>query len=124
MRILDKGMRHHRHLGKEPVEVPGLEPRFAFDNEGLNRIAWNEFRFMGPWDIKFASNGVHGISVVEALMGKFGIHNGEVLGPLMTDSALAAHLTFDGKLFHVDLSDLEKYETLPGFARLGGKAVF
>eukprot|EP00931_Biecheleriopsis_adriatica_P073306 TRINITY_DN47617_c0_g1_i1.p1 TRINITY_DN47617_c0_g1~~TRINITY_DN47617_c0_g1_i1.p1 ORF type:complete len:766 (+),score=183.36 TRINITY_DN47617_c0_g1_i1:25-2298(+) len=122
--ILDAGMAAARRVGIDPIDsLRFMEPRFAFDNEGLTELSWQGFYQFGPKDIKYASNGVWGIKVVEELMQKYGT-KGEVLGPLLTDSAFSAHLTHDGELFHIDMSALAKYKPIPGYAPLGGKASF
>lgn len=124
IKIIDFLVSSMRAVGFEPIEMlRATEPRFAFDSEGLTELAWRGFRQFGPTDIKFASNGVWGIKLVEDLMEKYGT-KGEVLGPLMTDSAFSAHLTYDGELYHIDMSALEPYEPIPGYARLGGRAAF
>jgi len=104
--------------------VKKMEPRFAFDMKALSKIAWDGFRYFGPLDIDYASNGVYGISVVEGLMEKY--NTTEVLGVLMSESVFSAHLTYDSstKTFKVDLTDLDKYEPISGYARLGGMATF
>jgi len=122
--IIDAGMQAARSLGFDPVStVRTMEPRFAFDNEGLAELSWKGFYQFGPKDIKYASNGIWGIKVVEELIEKYDT-KGEVLGPLMTDSAFSAHLSHENELFHIDMSALAKYKPIPGYAALGGKASF
>jgi len=123
--ILDNAVKSARTIGVEPMDtIAPLEPRFAFDNEGLIRLGWDGFGYMGPYDIEYASNGVYGVGVVESLVEKYKTQGKEVLGPLMADSAFSAHLRFKDGLYHVDMSDLEKYTPIAGYAPLGGKATF
>mmetsp|Transcript_82970 Transcript_82970/g.253568 ORF Transcript_82970/g.253568 Transcript_82970/m.253568 type:complete len:775 (-) Transcript_82970:61-2385(-) len=123
--ILDSGVSFARRFGQEPMDsFRGLEPRFAFDNEALISVSWAGFEPLKPNEIKYASNGVWGVALIEKLVQRYGSVGGEVLGPLMTDSVFSVHLRHDGNRFYVDMSALEKYTTLPGFAPLGGKAAF
>jgi hypothetical protein len=48
----------------------------------------------------------------------------DVLAVMMMDSVFSAHLTYEEPEFHLDLTSLEKYTPLPGYAKLGGKATF
>mmetsp|Transcript_8685 Transcript_8685/g.24438 ORF Transcript_8685/g.24438 Transcript_8685/m.24438 type:complete len:697 (-) Transcript_8685:121-2211(-) len=124
--VLDAGVSAARALGQEPVEqLRDLEPRLAFDNEALAQVAWDGFRYMGPLDVVYASNGMYGIPVVERLMEKYNT-SGEVLGILMTDSVFSAHLRRDVQsgLFGIDLSDMEPYTPIKGYAAMGGTASF
>ncbi|CAK0803228.1 unnamed protein product [Prorocentrum cordatum] len=112
-------------LGGEPMhQIRRMEPRFAFDNDGLVRTSWRGFSWFGPYDVKYASNGVHGVGVVDRLLHRF--NTKDALGVLMTDSVFSAHLTYTASdaSFHLDLSSLEKYAPLPGYAKLGGGARF
>jgi len=112
--------------GVEPImRLRGMEPRFAFDNELLTRATWDGFRYFGPLDIKYASNGVWGIPLVEKLMEKYN-STGEVLSLLMTDSVFSAHLVYDNEtqVYTVDVNGQAKYKPIPGYANLGGAATF
>lgn len=125
MAIINAGMSSGRATGTEPMDFyRRMEPRFALDNEALISAGWDGFSQFGPRDIKYASNGVWGVAVIEALVEKYGSEGGEVLGPLMTDSVFSVHLKYDGTLFHVDMTAMEEYTPIPGYAPLGGKAAF
>jgi len=127
MAVINTAMHAARKVGTEPIHmVRPLEPRLAFDNKALMKVAWDGFRYMGPLDIKYASNGVFGVSVVEGLMEKYNA-TADVLGILMTDSAFSAHLFRKSKndpLLHIDLTSLEKYHPISGYAAMGGSASF
>jgi hypothetical protein len=97
--------------------------RFAFDTEGLIQMLDSGFGWFKLRDTKYASNGAFGVGVLERLMQKYRDPR-DVLGLLMTESVLSAHLSFNGTLFEADLSLFERYPALPGFAPLGGKAFF
>jgi len=123
IRILDTSVGAARAIGQEPIEfVHPLEPRFAFDHAGLMRATWHGFSYLNNDEIKFASNGDFGNGVIDALLQRF--DTTDTLGVLMSDSVFSAHLTFDGGLYHLDLSSLEKYTPISGYAALGGKASF
>merc|ERR1719401_811131 len=79
---------------------------------------------MRPYEIKYASNGAYGISVVENLLNRFNTE--DVLGVVMTDSVFSAHLDYNNKerSFSLDLTSLEEYSPIPGYAALGGGAKF
>lgn len=114
-------------LGQEPMNlIRTMQPRVAFDEKTLKKIAWDGFSWMGPDDIKFASNGFYGDSVVDSLLAKF--QTTDALGVLMTDSVFSAHLKHGqdagGSFFDLDLSSMAKYSPIPGYAPLGGKARF
>merc|ERR1711988_527073 len=100
------------------------EPRFEFNSEGLTKATWKGFNWFGPYDVKYASNGVFGIGVVEKMLHRFNTE--DVLGVVMTDSVFSAHLTYqyNERSFHLDLGSLEKYSPIEGFAGLGGGAKF
>jgi len=110
-------------------ELTGVDPnktiddtttRFAFDNEGLIRATWDEFTFMEAREIKYASNGVFGVAVVESYDDE------DTLGILCTDSVFSVHLVYDAQnqTYGLDLTRLEKYVPIQGFAKMGGKATF
>lgn len=121
---LDMAVAAARKFGVDPVDqLREMEPRFAFDNKALTKAAWDGFRYMGPMDIRYASNGAYGIAVIEHLMEKYNT-TGDVLGLLMTDSVFSAHLKRVGNQFTVDLTSMEGYEPIKGYARLGGRATF
>jgi len=125
--ILKEGMAAARARGLEPMQVvrSHLEPRFAFDSEGLIALQEEGFGYFGAREVKYASNGANGVALMEKLMEKYGTKT-DVLGVLMSETALSMHLRFDdskGK-FYVDLSSLDKYQPLPGYAKLGGRAMF
>eukprot|EP00913_Durusdinium_trenchii_P035549 g33267.t1 len=114
-----------RATGVDPITVVHpLEPRVAFDHRALVNMASDGFRYFGPMEVKYASNGFFGASVVEQRL--LGVERGDLLGMLMTESVFGAHLVYEAEteLFHVDLTDLEKYPPLPGYAALGGRASF
>eukprot|EP00662_Eupelagonemidae_sp_cell21_P035177 gene35177-54954_t len=57
-----------------------------------------------------------------------GIHS-DTLGVMMTHSVFSVHLKkmatqVPGTFFELDLSDMGRYAPIPGYAALGGKAVF
>jgi len=124
--LYDAGVRASRSVfGVEPMHlIRAMEPRFAFDNAGLTSATWSGFTWLGPREIKYASNGVHGIDVVERLLRQYGTT--DVLGVLMTDSVFSAHLTYQqtDSSFHLDLQSLSQYTALPGYAKMGGRARF
>lgn len=123
--LLDGAVKAGRAAGIEPMDkFRPLEPRFALDNDALISAGWAGFRHLKPYDIKYASNGVWGVSLIESLVEQYGSKGKEVLGPLMSDSVFSVHLHFDGELFYVDMSALEKYRPIEGYAPLGGKATF
>jgi len=123
--LLDSGMAAARATGYEPVELlrDPSGARFAFDAEGLVPLFQAGFGWFSPREVKYASNGDYGVAVVESLVDKFKAEK-DVLGLLMTDSVLSAHLSHNGEHFVADLTSLEKYTPLPGYAPLGGKALF
>ena len=121
VKLLDSGVKSLRRTGIEPIEILyGTESRFAFDNEGLIKATWNGFKFMGPREIKYASNGVHGIAVIERYDSE------DSLGILVTDSVFSIHLVYDQSTdtYGIDLSKLEKYTPIEGYSKMGGKATF
>lgn len=122
--ILDAGYAAGKKaMGEEPMEfLKAMQPRMSYDTEALTKVGWDGFSYMGPHDIKYASNGVFGIDVVDKLLEKFGTT--DTLGVLMTNSVFSAHLTQESDHFFLDLSTLEGYEPIQGYAPLGGKAVF
>eukprot|EP00928_Gymnodinium_smaydae_P017859 TRINITY_DN16819_c0_g1_i1.p1 TRINITY_DN16819_c0_g1~~TRINITY_DN16819_c0_g1_i1.p1 ORF type:complete len:738 (-),score=156.08 TRINITY_DN16819_c0_g1_i1:201-2360(-) len=126
VKLLDAAVAAGRALGQEPMDqFRELEPRFAFDNRGLVAASWDGFSYLGPLDVKYASNGVFGIAVVEGLMEKYN-NTKDVLGLLMTDSVFSAHLRRSAATgeFSVDLESLARYAPIPGYAALGGRATF
>jgi len=126
VKMLDASVALGRTLtGGGPVNaaIKELEPRFAFDEKAMMKASWDGFSFMGPKEIKYANNGFNGVDVVDRLVQKYAT-GGEVLGVLMSFSVFSAHLTYDGSRLHLDMSSLEKYTPLAGFAKLGGKAEF
>ncbi len=119
--LLDAGVAAARATGFEPISsIYSTSPRFAFDSEGLTKATWNGFAWLGARDIKYASNGVHGVSVVESYGGE------DTLGLLATDSVFGAHLAYNSasRLFEIDLTRLERYAPLAGYAKMGGKVAF
>jgi len=123
--MMDAGITFARGMGVEPMDLyASTEPRFALDNEALVSVGWDGFEYLGANDIKYASNGVWGVALVEKLVEQYSSVGGEVLGPLMTDSVFSVHLRSDGEFFYVDMSKLEKYKPIAGYAPLGGKAKF
>mmetsp|Transcript_83213 Transcript_83213/g.211887 ORF Transcript_83213/g.211887 Transcript_83213/m.211887 type:complete len:851 (-) Transcript_83213:67-2619(-) len=126
-KFLQEGMKVARAQGFEPMQTvrANWDSRFAFDAEGLLSLQQEGFGFFRGREVKYASNGASGVALVERLLEKHGAGN-DVLGVLMTDSVLSMHLTHDSETeeFEVDLTALEKYMPLPGFAKLGGRAVF
>jgi len=126
--LLDASVAISRRAGIDPIsQTYPIEPRVAFDQQALTLFASNGFRYFGPMDIKYASNGFYGASVVERKMQNHGGQASEdVLGLLMTESVFGAHLTEERStgLFHVDLTEMAKYKPIPGYAPLGGKASF
>eukprot|EP00434_Breviolum_minutum_P021170 symbB.v1.2.018677.t1/scaffold1410.1/size216244/3 len=113
-----------RAIGTDPITLTHtMEPRVAFDHRALVKMASDGFRYFGPMDIEYASNGFYGASVVERRMHG---ERSDMLGMLMTDSVFGAHLVYDPSTaqFHVDLSELASYEPIKGYAALGGKATF
>lgn len=111
--------------GDDAIEdLYAMEPRLAFDPEALTHAGWTGFTYFKPHEIKYASNGVHGMKVVDDLMAKH--KTKDVLGLMMMDSVFSAHLTFDEARgeFNLDLSSMDKYKPLEGYAALGGQATF
>jgi len=114
-----------RDVGVEPMDVyKSTEPCFALDNEALIAVGWDGFVYLEANDIKYASNGVWGVALVEKLVEQYGSAGGEMLGPLMTDSGFSGYLRSDGEFFYVDMSKTEKCKPIPGYAPLSGKAKF
>ncbi|CAJ1405443.1 unnamed protein product, partial [Effrenium voratum] len=113
-----------RAVGIEPIkQVYPLEPRIALDHKALAKIGSDGFRYFGPMDIRYASNGFYGASLVERRME--GQRPQDMLAMLMTDSVFGAHLQQDASgQFQVDLRGLAKYAPIPGYAKLGGRAAF
>lgn len=99
-----------------------MTPRIAFDDEALAKVGWDGFSWMTPNEIKYASNGFFGVSVVNKLLAKY--KTTDTLGVLMTNSVFSAHLKRVNDEFELDLSTLGKYAPIPGYAPLGGKARF
>jgi len=126
MDLLSAGVAVARGQGIEPMQVvrSHLEPRFAFDTEGLIALQEEGFGYFGAREVKYASNGAHGASLIENLMKKYDTKT-DVLGILMSETALSMHLKYDDAKgeFYLDLSALEKYQPLPGYAKLGGRAL-
>jgi len=126
VRRLDLAVSGSQAVGVDPImTLRDMEPRFAFDNKALTKAAWDGFRYMGPMDLRYASNGAYGIAVIEHLMEKYNT-TGDVLGLLMTDSVFSAHLRRNqvSNQYDVDLTSMEAYTPIPGYARLGGRASF
>ena len=64
--LLDRAM---KISGNDAIEILyTMEPRFEFDTDALTKATWDGFRYMDPHEIKYASNGVHGIKVVDDLL--------------------------------------------------------
>jgi len=102
----------------------GLEPRFPFDHKLLMDAAWKGFPWFDYDEIKYASNGDFGYHLVNDALK---VHDTtDVLGILMSDSVFSVHLTYDETLdeFELDLTDMEQFASIEGFARMGGKATF
>eukprot|EP01063_Lacrimia_lanifica_P029598 TRINITY_DN4559_c0_g1_i1.p1 TRINITY_DN4559_c0_g1~~TRINITY_DN4559_c0_g1_i1.p1 ORF type:complete len:484 (+),score=225.33 TRINITY_DN4559_c0_g1_i1:970-2421(+) len=121
MGYLDVGIALARNFGFEPIEsLYDMSDRFAFDNEGIIKATWNGFKYLKARDVAMASNGVHGVKVVES----YGTR--DTLGVLMTDSVFSAHLVYNSATdrYELDLSNLEGYTPLEGYMKIGGKAVF
>jgi len=102
-----------------------LEPRFEFDHDLLMEAAWKGFTWFDYHETKYASNGDFGYQLVNQRSKEFG-DTEDVLGLLMTETAFSAHLTYNETVdaFHLDLSDMESFTPIEGFAPLGGKATF
>lgn len=120
-KLLESGIQTAREFGIEPIESvrASSEERFAFDAEGLQAL--HEIGFGFPAD--YRSGSLSGAAAVENLLRKYGAGS-DVLGVLMTETVLSSHLTFNGSHFIADCTNLEKYEALPGYAKLGGRALF
>eukprot|EP00755_Sulcionema_specki_P011369 Sspe_Gene.48866::Locus_25828_Transcript_2_3_Confidence_0.429_Length_1435::g.48866::m.48866 len=101
-----------------------MEPRFAFDEAGLVEGTWNGFDYMGPYDVKYASNGVHGMRVVDRLLGSHATR--DTVGVMVTESVFGAHLTYAAERdeYVLDLNWLARYRPIAGYAGLGGRATF
>jgi len=111
--------------GKDAIKtLYDMEPRLAFDKEALIKATWDGFKYFGPRDIKYASNGIFGWDVMDDLMGKE--ETKDALGILMTYSVFGAHLVYDDSsdTFSLDLEWLDAFDPLEGYARLGGNATF
>ena len=120
-RMVKEGLDAAKAAGMDPSHLaaevrPGF--RFAFDLEGILASLQEGF-YWGTFDqMKYASNGAFGASVIEEKA------NGDTLGYLLMKSQLAMHLKEENGQLVADLSDLEKYKPIEGFASLGGKATF
>lgn len=127
---LDLGVKVAIAAGGPDITAPlrRMEPRFAFDTDfednGIIDATWNGFGYMGGRDIKYASNGVWGVDVMNKLLAKFGTT--DALGLLMTESVFSAHLVYkaDDESFNLNLTSMEVYKSLPGYAAMGGRATF
>lgn len=122
------GVAAARKAGLEPSAVAANSAgRFAFDLEGILFMLGEGFGWYDLNQTQYASNGAFGAALVEQYLAKDDYFSGDVLGFIMTESALSMHLEALGpnsSLLQVNLSALERYAPLPGFARLGGQAVF
>ncbi|CAJ1396769.1 unnamed protein product [Effrenium voratum] len=126
MRMAEKGLAAARAAGLDPNKAAadvGPGTRFAFDLEGLLTVLQEGFYWSTLSHKSYASNGAFGASTLEVML-QAGDRGSDVLSILMSESQLGMHLTVDGSLLVADLTDLERYQPLPGFAPLGGKAVF
>ncbi|CAJ1355415.1 unnamed protein product [Effrenium voratum] len=126
MRMAEKGLAAARAAGLDPNKAAadvGPGTRFAFDLEGLLTVLQEGFYWSTLSHKSYASNGAFGASTLEVML-QAGDRGSDVLSILMFESQLGMHLTVDGSLLVADLTDLERYQPLPGFAPLGGKAVF
>ncbi|GMH87678.1 hypothetical protein TL16_g10935 [Triparma laevis f. inornata] len=125
----------------------GLEPRFPFDHDLLMKAAWDGFTWFDYHELKYASNGDFGYHLVNQRAAEHG-DTMDTLGLLMTETVFSVHLTYDSakegeKLrgakrragntiitlvirlkFELDLTDMEPYIPLTGYAAMGGKATF
>lgn len=122
------GVAAARKAGLEPSAVAASSTgRFAFDLEGILFMLNEGFGWYDLDKARYAFNGAFGASLVEQHFAMNRNSSGDVLGFIMTESALSMHLAPLGSnksLLHVNLTALERYKPLPGFARLGGQAVF
>ena len=74
---LDAGM---KIAGVKVIEkLYPLEPRLAFDADALVQATWGGFKYAGPYDIKYASNGVHGMKVVDKVRSSY-VYNASSAG--------------------------------------------
>ncbi|GMI14195.1 hypothetical protein TrVE_jg9331 [Triparma verrucosa] len=103
----------------------GLEPRFPFDHDLLMKAAWDGFTWFDYHELKYASNGDFGYHLVNQRAAEHG-DTMDTLGLLMTETVFSVHLTYDSakEEFELDLTDMEPYDPLPGYAAMGGKATF
>lgn len=124
-RLLDAGFSMARLLGHEPVQIARTagDARFAFDAKGLALLFRSGFGWSDQHDFENAYNGGHSSMALDQLIEKYGDHK-DVLGLLMTDSALSMHLEFNGSCLLVDLTEFERYTPIQGYASLGGRAFF
>ena len=121
---LDRGVKFSRMTGREAIEtLYDTEPRLAFDKQALIKAGWDGFKYFGPRDIKYASNGIFGWDVMDEYLQNEGTK--DTLGILVTYSVFGAHLVQqDDNTFVIDLEWMSKYRPLPGYAKMGGRAVF
>jgi hypothetical protein len=107
----------------------GLEPRFPFDHDMLMKAAWKGFTWFDFHEIKYASNGDFGYDLVNQRLAEFGTDDHpctDTLGILMSETVFSVHLTYDeaNEEFELDLTDMDQFASIDGFARMGGKARF
>jgi hypothetical protein len=102
----------------------GLEPRFPFDHKLLMDAAWKGFTWFDYNELKYASNGDFGYHLLNDALELW--DTTDALGILMSDTVFSAHLTYDEAKdeFELDLTDMEQFASIDGYARMGGKATF
>ena len=104
-------------------------PRFPFDHNMLMKAAWDGFTWFDYHEFKYASNGDFGYQVAMARaveQGPAGTPCQDHLGLVMSETVFSAHLTYNSakSQFELDLTDMEQFTPILGYAKMGGKATF
>jgi len=126
--ILGQGLTHLRSHGMEPIKLvrDARDERFAYDVQGLHEFTSQGFsKDFASSKYSEGTDTTSGAAAVERLMEKYKDQK-DVLGILMSESVLSMHLSYDRglKLFVLDLTEFEAFSPLPGYAPLGGRALF
>lgn len=100
-------------------------PRFPFDHNMLMKAAWDGFTWFDYHEFKYASNGDFGYQVAKMRQAEQG-NTEDILGLVMSETVFSAHLTYNAAKtqFELDLTDMEQFLPIAGYAAMGGKATF
>eukprot|EP00039_Didymoeca_costata_P031003 m.32650 g.32650 ORF g.32650 m.32650 type:complete len:694 (+) comp8434_c0_seq2:101-2182(+) len=104
--------------------VQKTTPIYTLDHNKLMDATWDGFDRMDYHEIKFASNGDFGYTLVEKRQNDF--NTLDTLGILMTETTLGMNLEYNNVTdkFILNLEKLKAYSSIAGYAPLGGKATF